>query len=104
MTAPAAVVYNRPFSLGAVMSIRFIAGAVCPRCGEMDTLRAGYEDDGDVMVRECVDCGFSDRISQTANQAAEPATRVNRSRPVSRANTIPVTQIDPDPSSEDSSQ
>ena len=31
---------------------RFIAGAVCPRCGEMDKLKAWTEDD--TQYRECV--------------------------------------------------
>jgi len=39
---------------------RFIAGAVCPRCGEMDTVRM-YRDE-EREYRECVKCGFSDSL------------------------------------------
>lgn len=35
---------------------RFIAGAVCPRCGVMDRLLVDLETER----RECVDCGFSE--------------------------------------------
>ena len=35
---------------------RFIAGAVCPRCGEMDKIVV----DMDSEQRECVACGFSE--------------------------------------------
>ncbi len=38
---------------------RFIAGAVCPRCAEMDKIRMHTTDD-DQQVRECVACGFTD--------------------------------------------
>jgi len=84
------------------MSIRFIAGAVCPRCGEMDTLKAG--NDGDVMVRECVECGFIDRISQSVNAPTELDTRVNQpdSQPDTEAQ--PVRILDPQTPSKDSSQ
>lgn len=51
---------------------RFIAGAVCPQCGEMDKLRAWRE--GDVQLRECVRCGFRDRASTTV--VTPPPTRV----------------------------
>ncbi len=39
---------------------RFIAGVVCPRCGEMDTVRM-YRDD-EREHRECVKCGFADSL------------------------------------------
>ena len=51
---------------------RFIAGAVCPRCGLMDKLRI----DTETQERECVNCGFSD--SRPVSPVSEPATRVNR--------------------------
>ena len=35
---------------------RFIAGAVCPRCGVMD--RIVVSADGE--TRDCIDCGFTD--------------------------------------------
>lgn len=39
---------------------RFIAGAVCPRCSEMDKIVAYNEDGKD--FRECVSCGFKDEM------------------------------------------
>ena len=54
---------------------RFIAGAVCPRCGEMDRIVVDLDTD----QRECVSCGFSDaRPPDTAPQAGEVPTRVSR--------------------------
>lgn len=53
---------------------RFIAGAVCPRCGEMDRL-VSYEKDGQ-SIRECVECDFSESlVAQVEKQ--EMKTRVN---------------------------
>lgn len=54
---------------------RFIAGAVCPRCGEMDKLvvfRQGEKD-----CRECVSCDF---VEETlfSQPSAELETRANR--------------------------
>ena len=46
---------------------RFIAGAVCPLCREMDRLLLRSTAQGD--ERECVACGFSDRVS---DHGAEP--------------------------------
>lgn len=59
---------------------RFIAGAVCPRCGEMDTTVVDLATD----QRECVSCGFGEARPEGAPQQ-EPHTRVNR--PARRADT-----------------
>ena len=72
---------------------RFIAGAVCPRCGEMDRIVVDLDTD----QRECVSCGFSDaRPPDTAPQAGEVPTRVSRAaaRRVETAAEA-VTLIDP---------
>ncbi|MEH6625452.1 MAG: YheV family putative zinc ribbon protein [Motiliproteus sp.] len=56
---------------------RFIAGAVCPRCGEMDRLRTWRDDVRE--YRECVDCGYDDAMR--LDGSAEPEelkTRVNK--------------------------
>lgn len=51
---------------------RFIAGAVCPRCAQMDKIVVDLETD----QRECVACGFSEaRPGDTAAPAAEPAAK-----------------------------
>ncbi len=72
---------------------RFIAGAVCPRCGEMDKIVV----DMDSEQRECVACGFSEgRPSDTASTTELP-TRVSRAA-ARRVETEaePVKLIDPD--------
>ena len=56
---------------------RFIAGAVCPRCGEMDTLRMARVDDE--QLRDCVRCGYEDKLD-AQGRVVELATRVNQPR------------------------
>lgn len=54
---------------------RFIAGAVCPKCGEQDVLQTYRENDEE--YRECVDCGFKDKLVFKSNMN-ELTTRVNK--------------------------
>ena len=71
---------------------RFIAGAVCPRCGEMDKLVVYLDSD----QRECVACGFSEGRPLDGDSAPELPTRVSRAaarRVETPAET--VTLIDP---------
>ncbi|HKM36439.1 MAG TPA: YheV family putative zinc ribbon protein [Thiopseudomonas sp.] len=57
---------------------RFIAGAVCPVCETIDTIRM-WDVDG-VPHRECVSCGFSDTLNAEGNSIPnEIPTRVNTS-------------------------
>jgi len=58
------------------MKKRFIAGAVCPRCGIMDRIRMFESEEG--TFQECVSCGYKDRQPTEAEmaQAAELETRV----------------------------
>ena len=56
---------------------RFIAGAVCPRCGEMDRVVMIYT--GRKQTRECVACGFRDELSEVGATQELP-TRVNQPR------------------------
>jgi uncharacterized metal-binding protein (TIGR02443 family) len=51
---------------------RFIAGAVCPRCGVMDRIVVS----GDGVTRTCIDCGFSDE--RPGDTPAPLSTRVSR--------------------------
>lgn len=51
---------------------RFIAGAVCPRCGVMDRIIVS----ADGETRSCIECGFSDE--RPADNQQELKTRVNR--------------------------
>lgn len=56
---------------------RFIAGAVCPRCGKMDKITVNLDTD----QRECVACDFSESRPRpdTANgPQREIPTRVSR--------------------------
>ncbi|MDX1458926.1 MAG: YheV family putative zinc ribbon protein [Marinobacter sp.] len=55
---------------------RFIAGAVCPRCAEMDKIVMYSNDEG--QFRECVACGYKDKQGEV--QAAELETRVNKKK------------------------
>ncbi len=61
---------------------RFIAGAVCPRCAEMDKL-VMYTDAQGAQVRECVRCGYSDKMTEQGPE--ELVTRVNQPRPGEQA-------------------
>lgn len=57
-------------------SRRFIAGAVCPRCSQMDKIVVDLETD----ARHCISCGFSE-ARPAADQSApisDVPTRVNR--------------------------
>lgn len=56
---------------------RFIAGAVCPRCSEMDKI-VNYRLGGK-NYRECVACGFKDEI-RLQSSPQELTTRVNEGR------------------------
>lgn len=70
---------------------RFIAGAVCPRCGEMDRI-VNYRQEGR-NFRECVACGFEDEIRlQSAPRV--PGTRVDNSETAKEAE-VPVKIIQP---------
>jgi uncharacterized metal-binding protein (TIGR02443 family) len=53
---------------------RFVAGAVCPRCSEMDKLVVYSEDGKD--YRECVACGYKDEM-RFKPVTRELDTRVN---------------------------
>ncbi|MEO9274456.1 YheV family putative zinc ribbon protein [Marinomonas sp. 5E14-1] len=58
---------------------RFIAGAVCPRCSEMDKIRAWRDDEAEQQYRECIACGYEDAQSTKIEaQTPELATRVNQ--------------------------
>lgn len=55
---------------------RFIAGAVCPACSAMDTIKM-WDEDG-VPHRECVACGYADTLNaQGQSVPKELTTRVN---------------------------
>ena len=57
---------------------RFIAGAVCPRCAQMDKLVMFRNEEGQ-QLRECVACGYADKMTESGPE--ELVTRVNQLRP-----------------------
>ena len=71
---------------------RFIAGAVCPRCSEMDKIVVNLDSD----TRECVACGFNELRPAENNPVGEVPTRVSRA--AARRTETPaevVTLVDP---------
>ena len=74
---------------------RFIAGAVCPACSAMDTIKM-YEVDG-VPHRECIACGFADTLDIRGNSVPrEVPTRVTAPKPA-QASTSQTVQFFPNP-------
>jgi len=74
------------------MKKRFIAGAVCPRCAEMDKI-VMYEQDGK-NFRECVVCDYEDEMP-AAGGAYEIPTRV-KEKPVEPESTEQILNfVDP---------
>ena len=71
---------------------RFIAGAVCPKCSEMDKLTIYNENGQD--FRHCIKCGFNDKMLLQSDPK-ELETRVNVSKEEKLAETQIVSLIDP---------
>lgn len=69
---------------------RFVAGAVCPRCSEMDKLVVYSEEGKD--YRECVACGYKDEM-HFKPVTRELDTRVNLSE--EEKNAVQVVNILP---------
>ncbi len=63
---------------------QFIAGAVCPKCGEIDRI-VMYKKDGKDF-RECVSCDFSDEL-HIQSHTRELETRVNTPKEVKESET-----------------
>lgn len=73
---------------------RFIAGAVCPRCKQMDKLMM-YKKEGKDF-RECVACDFTDEM-RFNNPPRELETRVNTTEEMKKIETQ-VLILDPNAS------
>lgn len=69
------------------MKKRFIAGATCPRCAEMDRIMMYQKEGKD--YRECVACGFED-VMHIHPQPRELETRVNISEEQKKQETAVV--------------
>jgi uncharacterized metal-binding protein (TIGR02443 family) len=67
---------------------RFIAGAVCPRCAELD--RLVMWEDGGLQHRECVACGFTDSQNPDAGAGALPPGRHDAPRPAAPSSAQPI--------------
>ena len=63
------------------MKKRFIAGAVCPKCGAKDSVRVYLPeaDEPDEQTRDCVDCGYQESLAKAMVPRQELQTRVNQS-------------------------
>lgn len=70
---------------------RFIAGAICPRCAEMDRIRA-WEQHG-VRYRECISCDFFEQLPIEEETPQELETRVNRIRESQARDTLQTVKI-----------
>ncbi|MDT8893027.1 YheV family putative zinc ribbon protein [Halomonas sp. I1] len=57
---------------------RFIAGAICPRCAEMDRIRS-WEQNG-VRYRDCVSCDFFEQLPIEEETPPELETRLSQPR------------------------
>ena len=77
---------------------RFIAGAVCPACSELDRIQM-WDEDG-VPHRECVACGYADTLDARGNSVPkELPTRVNVSalKPKAADPKVQAVQFFPNP-------
>jgi len=70
---------------------RFIAGVTCPRCAEMDRIRA-WEQNG-IRYRECVSCDFFEQLPIEDETAPELQTRVNTLREEQKQQDIQTVRI-----------
>ena len=70
---------------------RFIAGAICPRCAEMDRIRS-WEQHG-IRYRECVSCDFFEQLPIEEQAMPELETRVNREPQADDLQTVKI--LDP---------
>lgn len=75
---------------------RFIAGAVCPACSGMDSIKM-WNVDG-VPHRECVTCGYADTLNaQGQSVPRELGTRVNKVTPKPADPKVQGVQFFPNP-------
>ena len=77
------------------MKKRFIAGAVCPKCKEMDRMVLETSEAGDeehFQRRRCVSCGFSEDYTPSENRY-DSLPRGKREKTVSTSSTSDVVRI-----------
>lgn len=69
---------------------RFIAGAVCPKCAEMDRLVSYSNEEG--TFKECVVCGFIEK-QLVQVETSELDTRVNHGLESEAGDDVQVVQL-----------
>ena len=77
------------------MKKRFIAGAVCPKCKEIDRMVLETSEAGDkeeVQRRRCVSCGFLEDYAPSENRY-DSLPRGKREKTVSTSSTSDVVRI-----------
>ena len=73
---------------------RFIAGAVCPACGVMDSIRI-FHSETQRSYRECVDCGFTDTMEDDPRLEGDlPEARIAREESVLDEHTDVIRFVD----------
>jgi len=68
---------------------RFIAGAVCPRCGAQDRIRVFME--GERTLRECIVCDFEDELSDAGSDVLPKGRLDGPRRPPAASAAKPMT-------------
>lgn len=68
---------------------RFIAGAICPQCSEIDKLQC-WEEAG-IPHRACVRCGYQEAMTVTSAAPVLPAGRLEPWAPVKKDIGQPLT-------------
>ena len=80
------------------MKKRFIAGAVCPKCSEMDRMvleTSDADDEKELQRRRCVSCGFSEDYTPSENRYDSlPKGKREKTAPTSSTSDV-VLIIDP---------
>ncbi len=71
---------------------RFIAGAHCPSCGKIDTLRWWQENNHDLF--DCVDCGFSETHFVEDNKNMQPESKQKQNVSLNHGQIINVVNIE----------
>lgn len=77
---------------------RFLAGAVCPSCGTMDSVRM-FRSEAERDYRECVECGFTDVMAVDPKlEGVLPEARIAREENILDDHTDVVRFVDASPS------
>ncbi|MGB0360504.1 MAG: YheV family putative zinc ribbon protein [Endozoicomonas sp.] len=73
---------------------RFIAGAVCPSCGAMDSIRM-FRSETERDYRECVECDYSDIMEVNPSLEGKlPEARITREEKTLEEHTDVIRFID----------